>query len=135
MMLISTYVAPSPVEGVGVFAAADIPAGTEIWRFSPAFDRIFTADELAALDNVQREYIARYGYTHMEDRELTVLDTDNGRFMNHSDRPNTDFTRPDVGYATVEIPAGCEILCDYGEFEVEFSMLPGRNFVALEAAA
>lgn len=134
MMLVSTYVAPSLIEGVGIFAAVDIPAGAEIWRFSPAFDRIFTADELDALDHVQQEYVARYGYTHMEDRSLTVVETDNGRFMNHSAHPNTDFTRPDVGYATVDIPAGTEILCDYGDFEIDFAMLPGRKFVYGEPA-
>ncbi|MES2783055.1 MAG: SET domain-containing protein-lysine N-methyltransferase [Pseudomonadota bacterium] len=134
MMLVSTYVAPSPIEGVGIFAAVNIPAGSEIWRFSAAFDRTFTADELEELDEVQREYVARYGYTHMEDRSLTVVETDNGRFMNHSDHPNTDFTRPDVGYAIVDIPAGTEIVCDYGDFEEEFAMLPGRKFVHTESA-
>lgn len=134
MMLVPNYVAPSRIEGVGIFAAADIQPGTAIWRYQPAFDRIFTPDEIAALDDVQRAYVERYGYSHMEDRSLTVVETDNGRFMNHSTHPNTDFTRPDVGYAISFIPAGTEILCDYGEFEADFAILPGRHFVPEHAA-
>jgi uncharacterized protein len=134
MMTVPTYVAPSAIEGVGIFAATDIRAGEEIWRFEPAFDRMFTPDEIAALGPVQRDYVDRYGYSHMTDRTFTVVETDNGRFMNHSETPNTDFTRPDRGYAIVDIPAGTEILCDYGEFEPEFAMQPGRRFVEAIAA-
>ncbi|MGL5837192.1 MAG: SET domain-containing protein [Sphingorhabdus sp.] len=130
MLLVETYVAPSTIEGVGVFAATDIPAGAEIWRFAPAFDRVFTPEEVEALGPVQRDYVDRYGYSHMADRSMVVVEADNGRFMNHSDRPNTDFTRPDVGYAIRDIKAGEELLCDYGEFELEIAMQPGRNFMA-----
>jgi uncharacterized protein len=125
MMTVPTYVAPSAIEGVGIFAATDIKAGEEIWRFEP---------EIAALGPVQRDYVERYGYSHMTDRTFTVVEADNGRFMNHSETPNTDFTRPDRGFAIVDIPAGTEILCDYGEFEPEFAMQPGRRFIDAIAA-
>lgn len=128
MMLVPTYVAPSSIEGVGIFATEDIPAGSAIWRFDPAFERVFTPDEIDRLEPVQRDYVERYGYSHMTDRSLIVVEADNGRFMNHSEQPNTDFTRPDVGFAIVDIPAGSEITCDYGEFEPEFAMQPGRLF-------
>lgn len=91
MLLIPAYVAPSPIEGVGLFAGEDIPAGTTIWRFDPLFDRLFSPDEVAALDPVQQAYVERYGYSHQENRQMTVLEADNGRFMNHSEMPNTDF--------------------------------------------
>lgn len=129
MITVPTYIAPSSIEGVGIFAAVDIEPGTEIWRFEPAFDRVFTPDEIARLDAVQRDYVERYGYSHMADRSLIVVEADNGRFMNHSEEPNTDFTRPDKGYAITHIPVGSEILCDYRQFEPHFSMQPGRRFV------
>lgn len=129
MMLVPTYVAPSPIEGVGIFAAEDIPAGTAIWHFDPVFDRVFPLREVDAMAPVQRDYVERYGYTHMLDDGYVVIESDNGRFMNHSARPNTDFTRPDVGYAIRDIRAGEEITCDYGEFESDYAMQPGRYFV------
>jgi uncharacterized protein len=128
MMLVPTYIAPSSIEGVGIFAAEDISAGQEIWKFDPTFDRIFTTEEICRLEPVQHDYIERYGYSHMTDRSLTIVEADNGRFMNHCNCPNTDFTRPDVGYAIVDIPAGTEITCDYSEFEPQFRMQPGRFF-------
>jgi SET domain-containing protein len=39
MLLVSTYVAASEIEGVGVFAAAPIRKGTLIWQLNPDFDR------------------------------------------------------------------------------------------------
>lgn len=130
MLLVPTYVAPSPIEGVGVFAATDIPAGTRIWRFDPLFDRLMTADDIAALDDVQADYVERYGYSFPADRSLTVLESDNGRFMNHSEMPNTDFKSANAGFTLVDIPQGTELLCDYGEFDPGFTMLPGKVFVS-----
>jgi uncharacterized protein len=130
MMLVPTFIAPSLIEGVGIFAAEDIAAGTAIWKFDAAFERVFTPEEISRLEPVQRDYVERYGYSHMADRSLIVVEADNGRFMNHDAHPNTDFTRPDVGYAIVDIPAGSEITCDYSEFEPEFAMQPGRMFTA-----
>ena len=43
MMLVQTYVAPSEVEGVGVFAAKKIEKGDLIWRYDPSFDRLVPA--------------------------------------------------------------------------------------------
>lgn len=129
MLLVATYVAPSSVEGVGVFADEDIAAGSVIWRFDPLFDRLLSVSEIAALDRIQQDHVTRYGYGYPMDRTLTVLESDNGRFMNHSDRPNTVFSDPHFGYALKDIAAGAEILCDYNEFDPDFTMLPGKLFV------
>lgn len=129
MLLVATYVAPSSVEGVGVFADADIVAGSLIWRFDPLFDRLLSVSEIAALDRIQQDHVARYGYGYPVDRRLTVLETDNGRFMNHSEAPNTVFSDAHFGYARDDIPTGTELLCDYNEFDPGFTMLPGKRFV------
>lgn len=129
MMIVPTYVGPSGIEGVGIFAAAPITAGTAIWQLSDDLDLLLTREQLAQLPPLQREFIERYGYPHMSEPQLTVLEFDNGRFMNHSDAPNTDFTRPDVGYAIRDIAAGEELTCDYSEFDPTFVMQPGRSFV------
>lgn len=49
MMLIPTYVAPSPIEGVGVFAAEYIEEGALIWNLDPGLDRLIRKDEVAGL--------------------------------------------------------------------------------------
>lgn len=129
MMLIPTYVAPSSIEGVGIFAAENVPAGTPIWRLDPNLDRLLSPEQIAALPAIHREFVERYGYPYPHDPSLTIIELDNGRFMNHSTAPNTRFSDPDSGFTTVAIQAHDELVCDYSEFDPNFVMLPGRNFV------
>ena len=137
MMTVPTYIGPSAIEGVGVFAATPICAGAAIWRLSEELDLLLTEAELAQLPALQRDFIDRYGYPHMTRPGLTVLEFDNGRFMNHDPRPNTDFTSPDLGWAIRDIAEGEEITCDYGEFDPVFAatkaLQPGRRFAVNEA--
>ena len=85
--------------------------------------------ELAALTELQSKFIERYGYPHMTRPGIIVLEFDNGRFMNHSDMPNTDFRNAEMAWATRDIDAGEEITCNYAEFDPSFEMQPGRNFI------
>lgn len=129
MMIVPTYVGPSEIEGVGVFAAEPIPAGTAIWTLDERFDHLFNDGDLEGLAPLQQQFVERYGYPHMTREGITVVEFDNGRFMNHSQRPNTDFTDANVGWARRDIAAGEELTCDYSEFDPTFTMLPGRQFV------
>jgi uncharacterized protein len=128
MMTVPTYVGPSTIEGVGVFAAEPVRAGTVIWRLEERLDLLLPVDEVERLDPLQRTFIERYGYPHMTREGILVLEFDNGRFMNHSPAPNTDFTDAEKGWAIRDIAAGEEITCDYSEFDPTFVMQPGRNF-------
>jgi SET domain-containing protein len=116
MLLITTRLGSSPLHGLGLFAAEPIPAGTEIWRFTPRFDLEFPKSEVQALPTRMREFIEHYGYLDAR-LGLWVICFDNARFMNHSDTPNT---RPDyaldphgVDIALRTIGAGEEITTDY----------------------
>ena len=129
MMIVPTYVGPSEIEGVGVFAAEPIAAGTAIWTLDERFDHLFNASEIEEMAPLQCQFITRYGYPHMTREGITVVEFDNGRFMNHSTRPNTDFTDANVGRALRDIAAGEELTCDYSEFDPSFEMEPGRFFV------
>ena len=128
MLLVPTYVRPSRVEGVGVFAAEDIPAGTLIWRLDERFDRLIHRSEVAAQPESTRQFIERYAYPYSHDPDLLVVELDNGRFMNHSDEPNTNFLDPDAGFTRRAIAADEELFCNYSEFDPGFSMLPGRIY-------
>jgi uncharacterized protein len=129
MMLVPTYVAPSPIEGVGVFAAEPIPSGTLIWQLAPGLDRLIRKNEILSLPPLFQQFVERYSYPYPHDPEQLIVELDNGRFMNHSDAPNTIFSDPDAGYTIRDIAAGEELLCNYAEFDPTFEILPGRLFV------
>jgi SET domain-containing protein len=123
MLLIRTYVAQSAIEGVGVFAAEPIRKGALIWRLDPDFDRLIPMDKYEAASPHLRELLDRYAYPSPDRPGFMVYEVDNGRFMNHSERPNTDFSQYGGATATSDIAVGEEITCDYGEFFEDFARL------------
>lgn len=129
MMIVPTYVGPSEIEGVGVFAAGKIAVGTPIWSFDDRFDQLLSLKDVAGLPPVLQQFVQRYGYPHMTRPGLIVVEFDHGRFMNHTETPNTNFTDPDTGWALRDIEEGEEITCNYAEFDPSFTMQPGRRFV------
>ena len=131
MLLVPTYVAPSKIEGVGVFAAEPIASGTLIWELAPNLDRLIPKSEIPSLPPLFQAFVERYSYPYPHDPEQLIVELDNGRFMNHSQTPNTIFSDPDAGYTIRDIAAGEELLCNYAEFDPSFEMLPGRLFVEL----
>lgn len=132
MMIVPTYVGPSKIEGVGIFAAEPIAAGSVIWVLNETLDLLLSEADLERLPQLQKTFIERYGYPHMTREGITVLEFDNGRFMNHDPSPNTDFTDPETGWATRDIAPGEEITCNYAEFDPTFEMQPGRMFCPAE---
>lgn len=124
MMLVPTYVAASDVEGVGVFAAEPIQKGTLIWKYDPSFDRLVPNSWLSDAAPMMQEFLTKYAYPAHDAPEMLVIEIDNGRFMNHSLIPNTDFTKVVEGYAVRDIAAGEELICNYSEFDPTFQLLP-----------
>lgn len=124
MLLIETYVGPSAIEGVGVFSAEMITKGQIIYQFEPEFDRLIAKEELPLMPISIRKFIDRYTYPHPSLKNMLVLDADNGRHMNHSLTPNTDFRDAVFGYALRDIHPGEELVCNYADFEPGFEILP-----------
>ena len=120
MLTVSTYVAPSAIEGLGVFASEFIERGRLLWSLNPKFDIFVYQDEIEGFPPHMQDFIARYGYPHLEMPGVVIVDSDNGRFMNHTLTPNTDFRIFDKGYALVDIAPGDEITCNYHEFDPSF---------------
>ena len=110
LMLISNFVAPSEIHGLGLFARDAVPAGTRTWVFDPTFDQVIKLSELNCAPQWFREFSSRYGFYLDDYPDALLFDGDNGRFMNHSRTPNTD----DHGYAVHDIAAGEELTTDYG---------------------
>jgi hypothetical protein len=120
MLLVKTTLSQSTIHGVGVCAAEPIAKGAQVWRFEEGFDLEKSADEIAKLPEIAREWFKTYGYL---DHRLNqyILSFDNARFINHSEEPNV---RPDfechrcgVGVAARHIAAGEELTIDYREIE------------------
>jgi SET domain-containing protein len=121
MLLVRTYLSNSAIEGVGIFAAEPIKAGDVIWRLEPKFDVFLSEADIEGLPPHMQDFVAKYSYPHMRKPGIWILEADNGRFMNHSETPNTDFTGFEEGFATRDIAAGEEIVCNYHEFDPTFA--------------
>jgi SET domain-containing protein len=132
MLTVSTYLAPSVIEGLGVFAREYIPRGRLIWTLNPKFDIFINESEIDAYPPYLQDFMSRYTYPHLEMPGVVILDSDNGRFMNHSSTPNTDFRIFDKGYALVDIAKGEELTCNYYEYDPAFSGYPAMHAVVAE---
>jgi SET domain-containing protein len=125
MLLIDTFVGPSAIEGVGVFAGEPIGAGQLVWRFNPVIDRVVTPAQMSRLPEPQQAFLQRYAYFDAQMGGY-LLDGDNARFLNHSVDPNIEFRADANGYALRDIEANEELSCDYGLFMPEVVILPSR---------
>ncbi len=116
MFRVPTYVAPSPIAGVGVFTSVSIPAGSLLWDFTEGVDLRLDPAVVAALPEPLGSRIRMYCYEEPDGR--FVLCGDNAKFMNHAFEPNCD----DRGTHTValrDIDADEELTCDYRAFDAE----------------
>lgn len=123
MMRVKVYLAPSSIEGLGVFAAEPVAKGTMTWAFDPPVDTSLTPEEAARLPAFMRPHIDRYAYLD-ERHGVYVLCGDAAMYMNHSDDPNVEEAWPEghpygVDVAARDIAAGEEFLCDYRSFDRE----------------
>ena len=134
-MTVRCYLAASEIEGLGIYCRDDIRAGDVIWRHDMMMDVRIPIAKLADYPEHVREFVERYAYVDLRDDSMLVLESDEGRFMNHSLTPNTDFRGMNEGYALVDIPAGTEITCDYREFGDNLAMQPPRHAVQPAATA
>lgn len=114
MLRIRTYLEHSdiPGAGLGLFCQDFVPAGTVIWQLDPGLDLI-----LAKLpeDPVARQFCEKYGYIPLDGPERWVICMDNGRFVNHSEFPNTLDTETQT-IAISDLAPGTEITSDYSSF-------------------
>ncbi len=127
MLIVRTYVAVSPIHGLGVFAAEAIKKGTDVWIFHPGIDLVATPAQIRALPQAVQEFWAVYG--HRLDPVLPwTCDADLAKFYNHSDDPNTgpdpSGPRADIGQiAYRDIAIDEELTADYHSFSCDADLL------------
>jgi uncharacterized protein len=117
MLRVPTVVAPSSIQGVGLFAAEPITAGTVIWEFTEGVDWRIPVAEFERFPDPYRSWLLRYVYR--EPTGCYVLCGDNGKFMNHSFDPNCDDVDGPYTVAKRDIAEGEELTCDYRVFDLD----------------
>lgn len=110
---------PSPVHGIGVFALRDIPKGCRSFFSSGQDEWIrLSFEEVEALPAHSRELIETYCLYDDKDyfvpaQGFKVMDIT--LYLNHSSTPNVASVNEGEYFIALEdIPAGTELLVDYG---------------------
>lgn len=125
MLRVPTYVAPSPIAGMGLFAAKSLPTGFVIWEYVEGVDWRIAPAELTLFPEPFRSRMRHYLY--QEESGFYVLCGDNAKYMNHADEPNCDDAGGEHTVTRRAIVAGEELTCDYRLFDVESQTL-GLSF-------
>jgi uncharacterized protein len=125
MLQVRVRLGPSPIHGIGVFAAEPIARGAEVWRFTPGFDLELDPAFVERQPEHVREWLRVYGYLDPRLKRF-ILCCDGARFLNHSAEPNLrpDFAREPHGvdFAVRDIAPGEELTVDYALVD---GVLPG----------
>jgi len=129
MFRVPTYVAPSPIAGMGVFSARSIPAGTVIWEYTEGVDWSISPAEFDRFPEPYRSRLRHYAY--LGDSGSLILCGDNAKFMNHDPSPNCDDSDPRFTITTRAIEVDEELTCDYAAFDLE-AKTNGVAFTARE---
>jgi len=124
MLLVSTKLGQSTINGIGLYAAEFIPKGTVIWKFAPNLDLKFTEAEYQALKQQHNfEVLDKYIYKSLVSG-CYILCADDARFINHSAVANTLDTSQDLEgltLAATDIQPDEEITSNYELFDADFA--------------
>jgi hypothetical protein len=120
MFIVSTFVAPSAIHGMGCFAGQELKPGQPIWQFARGLDLVVPFDRIAAAPKAFQEYMEMYAYISPQIGGGMLLSCDHAKFLNHSDNPNTDI-QGETTFARRLIRKGDEITCDYRICCADFS--------------
>lgn len=113
MLLVNARAGASRIHGIGLIAQEPIRCGTTIWRFEPGFDLELRETDLQRLSSAARDQVHHYAY-YDRSTQCYRLSSDDDRFTNRSDSPNTRLRGPGA-CAEHDIKPGEEITIDYRE--------------------
>lgn len=102
--------------GYGVVATRLIPKGTITWALDK-LDRIFTPEQVRAMDPLYQQVLDTYTYRNAEGNY--ILCWDNARFINHSARSNCITTAYEFEIAVRDIHPGEQLTDDYGYLNLD----------------
>lgn len=114
-LMIATRLLPSPIHGLGLFAAHFTPSGAQVWSFDSRIDRLCAVDDPIFLDYTHLAQLVETYCCATGDGRL-IIPGDDARFINHSDNPCLAPAEPGswrLLVASRDIAAGEELTCDY----------------------
>lgn len=116
MILFKTYIAPSGIEGNGLFAGEFIPIGAKFRVHDPVMDKDITPGEFYDLPPVMQDFV--YKYSWEDEDALLHLALDDERYINHSTKANLlhDLEDHFTVIAARNIEEGEELTYDYRRF-------------------
>lgn len=123
MLCVRTKLCPDLYGGIGLFADEKIVKGYIVWMSSSMTSNTYIFEEFNDFPYIYKEFVKRYAYS-FEDNNIWI-NTDDSRFMNHSDNPNV-VELNGMGYdiiicvANSTILRGEELTCDYREYDSSY---------------
>ncbi|MBI5556745.1 MAG: SET domain-containing protein [Deltaproteobacteria bacterium] len=115
MLSVKTYLAPSKIHGIGLFAAEKIPTKSVVWRYNRFIDKIFSKQAFLRICQDLDPYTLNHllNSTYKKSDKYFYL-TDNARFINHSDMSrNISFLDEFTEIADRDIDIDEELLENY----------------------
>lgn len=123
MLLVKTKLAPSAIQGIGLFADEFIPKGTLVQKFIPNIDLEIPEEVIRSISSVAQDTLKHFCYKHLETGHY-ILCADNTRFLNHSEEPNLEDggSTEEVDFAARDIQKGEELTVNYYSFDAEAAL-------------
>jgi SET domain-containing protein len=113
MLIKKTFIAPSAIHGIGLFAAEVIEENELVWI--PGFEELYTQNQFEEFSPLQQACLLHYGWKDIHDG-LWHLSLDNDRFTNHSFEPTLKLDEKNNVVAAKRIEAGDEMTVNYLTF-------------------
>lgn len=122
MLTVRTMVAPSQIEGKGLYAAEFIPKGAVVLHWVEGSDKTFTNDHVESMDQKIKDEFKDFASW---DGDSWFLSGDDGIYFNHSNSPNIRVVMGRGSPATWDRVAVCdihpgeELTMDYREIGID----------------
>lgn len=124
MYKVLVRVAPSTIDGNGVFTQQDISKDSIVWLFTNGHDHTMTDDEHTALSNAERDRLDKTGYlSPWTNLWVFPPENDSAQYTNHSKENNLSVLydkniSPEPYFvANRDIKTGEELTNNYHEFD------------------
>ncbi len=115
MLTVKTYLAPSKIHGIGLFAAGKIPAQSVVWKYNRFIDKVLSRQTFLKICHGLDDYTLQHllSSTYKKNEKYFYL-TDNARFINHSEEGcNIAFLDEFTEISTRDIESDEELLENY----------------------
>jgi hypothetical protein len=121
MLRVRTYLAPSSIHGIGVFAAESIPKGTVVWRYDSSLDQRVTVVAFDGMPQIVQDFLVKYAW---KQGDSWWFCSDNFRFVNHSRTPILRGPVEDPSWSSIavrDIYLGEELTENYSDYDEDWS--------------